>query len=54
MDKATEPEAGGEYVGLYATTYYNMPRLHVPKYVERKKLSARLEELVLNGSTPCL
>ena len=48
---------GGASVTLEDTTYYDVPGLHVPKYVERKKLSSRLEKLFSNGSngsTPCL
>ena len=45
---------GGASVTLEDTTYYDVPGLHVPKYVERKKLSSLLEKLFSNSSTPCL
>ena len=54
LDKATEPDLGGESVALDATTYYDVPGLHVPRYVERKNLSSRLEKLFSNVRTPCL
>ena len=45
---------GGASVTLEDTTYHDVPGLHVPKYVETKKLSSLLEKLFSNGSTPCL
>ena len=49
IDKAIEPEQGGQVVALEATTYYDVYRLEVLNsinYVERKNLSAQLEELL--------
>ena len=40
----------GELVSDEVTTYYHVPRLDVLNYVERKKLSIRLEELFSNRS----